>query len=66
MFIRAEQEVEESEGLLNPTTALPPKDGKTSVPNRMLHFPQTTDDGIYSRMDSPPEKTTEPPILHFV
>lgn len=65
MFIRAEQEVEESEGLLNPTTALPPKDGKTSVPNRMLHFPQTTDDGIYSRMDSPPEKTTEPPILHF-
>ena len=65
MFIRAEQEVQESEGLLNPTTALPPKDGKTSVPNRVLGLPQTTEDGIYSCMDSPPEKTTEPPILHF-
>ena len=65
MFIRAEQEVQESEGLLNPTTALPPKDGKTSVPNRLLGFPQTTRNGIYSRVDSPPEKTTVPPILHF-
>lgn len=36
MFISAEQEVQESQGLPNPTTVLPPKDYKTSVRNRLF------------------------------
>lgn len=36
MFITAEQEVQESQGLLNPTTVLPLKDYKTAGCNRLL------------------------------
>lgn len=36
MFITAEQEVQESQGLPNPTTVLPLKDYKTAGCNRLL------------------------------